>query len=859
MNKKTLKLISFLFSIIFIFTIFLKSDKLGLRPTFNEEITISLKPHNLQNKYGYKISDIRIGEESIPVEKLEINKWKTTNNSYPIYIDDYVKDNYIKIKPSLKLLNNSLFIEREIASKYWFADVKFKNDKYLKLSANNANENIAAEEITYQKGIWIVVEYALVILAITGMTFFVYNILLHLLVLKDVNVKFFIKNILKFIPLFLAFFIAYKIKGILEPASRLGLFGRQMGRYEFFVVIFLSWVSGFGLRYFLKKHDKLNNYALWLLFFVNPLVSFAICELSYNGLFSSLTVNTIVINYIILMLLQTFIMVLTRSRKISCVVIVTISLIFGVLNDILIILRTTPVLPSYLMMITAGLNVAGETDITFRSQSIATIIYTISYLLVIIAPGRVKHDKITLKKYFLPIISYCLILAVLMSVSNKFYFKNDKKVHLNWWRPQETYYTQGSTKGFYTIFVNSSLKKPKDYNEKEVKALLDEYDRKKMGLSRAKTDKKPNIVFILSETLNDYQGFGDGLFFTEDPLAYTKSVDENMIKGKLNMSVIGGGTINTEYEVVTGNPLSFFPPGTSPSQQFIKKGSNSIVNLLKNQGYNTYATHPQPGTNYGRYRSWEYLGFEGRDFLEKYRVNGKIPEEDLVRHFVADKAVYRKIVENIKNSDKPLLAFGATMQNHGGYRGDFKGDIQIAKTKKSQISPEEHTVMEEFVNLVKVTDKANEEFFEQLKEIDEPTIVCIFGDHQPGKAEYFINNGYGQFTDQNSHWTPYFVWANYDISTEENPQLGASFLSSFVIGKSSTDVGLSAYQKYELDFMKEYPSLTTLFNLDKDLNEVSDDPKFKKKKEELDKIVYFNITNPKEAAKYFSKPASVQD
>ena len=88
--------------------------------------------------------------------------------------------------------------------------------------------------------------------------------------------------------------------------------------------------------------------------------------------------------------------------------------------------------------------------------------------------------------------------------------------------------------------------------------------------------------------------------------------------------------------------------------------------------------------------------------------------------------------------------FNVTVQNHGGYvgnRGFVDTDIQVTN---SMLSSDE---VEQYVTLAKKSDEAFEELIKYFEKVDEPTIIVMFGDHQPPLSTDFYSNIFGKKID----------------------------------------------------------------------------------------------------------------
>jgi hypothetical protein len=93
---------------------------------------------------------------------------------------------------------------------------------------------------------------------------------------------------------------------------------------------------------------------------------------------------------------------------------------------------------------------------------------------------------------------------------------------------------------------------------------------------------------------------------------------------------------------------------------------------------------------------------------------------------------------------------------------------------------------------------------------EEPTVILLFGDHQPTLEDEFYDKLYGSSnTDtleetQKKYKTPYVLWANYDIP-EETKDLSANQLG--VLVKQAAGIPLTSYDCFLADFSSKIPIL----------------------------------------------------
>ena len=115
-----------------------------------------------------------------------------------------------------------------------------------------------------------------------------------------------------------------------------------------------------------------------------------------------------------------------------------------------------------------------------------------------------------------------------------------------------------------------------------------------------------------------------------------------------------------------------------------------------------------------------------------------------------------------------MFFFGVTMQNHGSYKkvNSFTPDIEVTELPKSSSST--YYELATYLSLIKKTDEAFEYLINYFPQVEEPTIILMFGDHQPN--DYVVNpilklNGIDINTSdletQQIRWqTPYILWSN---------------------------------------------------------------------------------------------------
>ena len=190
-----------------------------------------------------------------------------------------------------------------------------------------------------------------------------------------------------------------------------------------------------------------------------------------------------------------------------------------------------------------------------------------------------------------------------------------------------------------------------------------------------------------------------------------------------------------------------------------------------------------------------------------------------MREYTTDLATYQKIVDiyNAKEAGQPMFVFDVTMQNHSSYSKEYENftpDVEV-------LGSENDVLLERYLSLIKVSDEAFAALVRYFENQDEPTIILMFGDHQP--ADWVVSPIYrmnGQM--DSSEWSesleryvvPFVLWTNYDMDEEavlekvdyissEKGMLSINYLGSLLM--EAAGLPKSAYQLYMDDLIKNYP------------------------------------------------------
>ena len=276
------------------------------------------------------------------------------------------------------------------------------------------------------------------------------------------------------------------------------------------------------------------------------------------------------------------------------------------------------------------------------------------------------------------------------------------------------------------------------------------------------TGEKPDIIIIQSESFSDPTILGlDN--FNQDPLPYFHRLKNEVYSFNMSTRAFGGGTVNTEFEIITGLSTVFFPRDTTVFSRYIKRPLPSIASILKKQGYSSVLIHPYESWYYNRVKTYHNLGFD-KFISNKGFKNHK-------NRYVSDEAVSKKILESLDKGYK--LVFAVTMQNHTPYdQVTANHDIRYLGQLKNKETKEHFN---NYLSGLKATDDSLKELITVLKARKKNTILLFYGDHLPiinQDPDFYSNISWTKSKLASKEYyhdlsiSPGFIWTNYDSKTQ---------------------------------------------------------------------------------------------
>ncbi len=594
-------------------------------------------------------------------------------------------------------------------------------------------------------------------------------------------------------------------------------------------------------KYFaeLPARMKTWNFSDWLLAVINvirvlltvaalvgfPYVAYTMQESFYYSV-EDMSEGMFEYNLLFVYLVELFILGLTWSPRWAVFGTTLMCGVLGVTQYAVMLFRFTPIMPWDVLSLGTALSVAGNYEFVWNEKiKVWVAVYIAMLIISVILLAKPKKPRIG--KW--PVRILCAILCLFMmggyveqSSDEKFQTKMGYYPYL--FTPTVVYRRNGFYFSFTSLLKYLNIEEPRGYDPdklmEEAHDLI-ESEREKGQPEIDEENKMPNIIVIMNEAFSDIEVHGDIDTDDVEIMPFINSLTENTVKGWAYSSVKGGNTPNSEFEFLTGDTMAFLPAGSIPYQQYLKGETPNFMSQLANLGYKTYGVHPYNASGWQRDTVYPMLGisesFFNKDFLYPKRI----------RSYISDESVYEMIKEltnKNRSTGNPCAVFAVTMQNHGGYTdghtyGNFTQDVEIyniRSTSAGQVST--------YLSLVRLSDKAFEGLVKSYENDSTPTIVLMFGDHQPnGTVTTPVLNAFGKSSVPANmeelaaqYVVPFVMWANYDIEEQTEVVTSLNYLNIFL--SESAGIELSEYQLFRRGLMEEYPVMTANFAMDEDGN-----------------------------------------
>ncbi|HEX7814232.1 LTA synthase family protein [Dyella sp.] len=254
--------------------------------------------------------------------------------------------------------------------------------------------------------------------------------------------------------------------------------------------------------------------------------------------------------------------------------------------------------------------------------------------------------------------------------------------------------------------------------------------------SRAAQGEQPDIVVIQSESFFDpsiVKGYENS-----DLTPNLHRLAAEGSSGPLHVPTFGGGTIRTEFEVLTGLSLRYFNSMQFPYLQMSNKVVPSMVRTLRSHGYETVAIHGNDPTFWNRNTAFQAIGFDRFVSQSSFPKNAPMDGK-----YMADSAMTDEIIHQLKDSGPPQFLFAISIEAHGPYDVN-PADIaeRDTITVPDGIDGKTRTETQNYLYHIRHADQELGRLADTLAKRDRPTLLLFYGDHLPGLTDMYRKAGF---------------------------------------------------------------------------------------------------------------------
>ena len=459
-------------------------------------------------------------------------------------------------------------------------------------------------------------------------------------------------------------------------------------------------------------------------------------------------------------------------------------IILGIINSVILLNRVSPFGYTDLYMISDLLTMQDSNYFSAEEAmlSVTALVIYIVIMVIYMVKGSKKQDPKPIWQRIL------LVVALFASLYPSTVFLRSSGIMTSYFgNLAQGYLDYGYLYGFSTSVLDRGMNRPFGYSENKIDSILEKDASYVKTLEIPSQDEsQPNIVVILLESFYDVSE-SDFLETSEDPIPYIHYLEQNYSTGHCIVPVVGAGTCNSEFEVLTGMSCSFFGPGEYPQKTIIKETDcESYADVLHDDGYSTHVVHNNGGNFYSRANAFSMMGFDSftsKELLDitDYTPLGNWPTDDILIDGTLD------AMDSTPESD---FVYTITVEGHGAYPTYQVEEDPAIKVNAVGKTEEENWAWEYYVNRIYNVDDFVKNYIEALDARGEDTLVIMFGDHLPtmGLSSSEVATG-------DLYKTKYFTWNNFGMEKIDKDLASYQLVSEFLNRLDIHNGNINAYHQ----------------------------------------------------------------
>ena len=538
------------------------------------------------------------------------------------------------------------------------------------------------------------------------------------------------------------------------------------------------------------------------------------------------------LNWLPIFLLMLLLYFIGFGATTASTIVGALGLFLGFSNRFKILARNDPLVPWDLLLSGEVMSIAGSFGAGFVP---AFILIALFYIFAAILAAMIIRSLSLSPKLRIAGVLGCILAAVFLNSAlyNSPAINNRLHVAGNIYNQVNQFNSRGFIYSFIYAFNTDRITRPDGYNPTAVQNIIQQADIS--GTERLKGETKPHIIMIMGEAFSE-MALHPGLDFLgfRDPLENWRDIKTQSIYGEIIVSNVGGGTADTEFDVLTGLNTRHFR-GTPFAFRMINSEFQSMATILNSIGYRSEFMHPGFGWFYNRQNVYRYLGFERLIFVDEFEgiptKGWYINEADTISRTIALFEEHTGTHPGI-----PYFNFTVTIQNHGPYPykyaydgidftvPNFAADLDLSEDDVNALSNYFYGLADADVELGRLV--------RHLENSEEPVVLIYFGDHLPGFSRSIYDTFFpdihepGSLSDLTRLFRlPFIIWFNeaakelYGIehpldlaSSSASPSDGALLFSSSFLGAYVFDIlgikNTSPFWDFIKDVKTSFPIIT---------------------------------------------------
>lgn len=252
------------------------------------------------------------------------------------------------------------------------------------------------------------------------------------------------------------------------------------------------------------------------------------------------------------------------------------------------------------------------------------------------------------------------------------------------------------------------------------------------------------------------------------------------MSGPLHVPTFGGGTIRTEFEVLTGLSLRYFGNMQFPYLQMHDKVVPSMVRTLRSHGYETVAIHGNDPTFWNRNTAFKTLGFDRFVSQSSFPANAAMDGK-----YMADSAMTDEIMAQLKDAGPPQFLFAISLEAHGPYDTEpVDRAARDAIPVPTGIEGKDKLELQNYLYHMRHADQELGRLADLLARRSRPTLLLFYGDHLPGLVGAYHTAGFADGQDMLSQAGTWLLIDPRNPGTPQHTEMASWMLPGLLLERA---------------------------------------------------------------------------